>query len=234
MEGTDAQHLFAYLPTEVQAKLRELLRVRTFAAGEQVFVQGAPGSAIYLVASGRVKISRVTSEGYESILCMRGPGEYFCPVPVLDNGTQLGTAVAMTDVTLLWAERDGFSVLCETNPALLANVQGECLAEVRHLLNRLEAFAFRSVEERLAAALLAESHHQQTGGAPADELRLTQQELAGLVGASRESVSRILARLERAGVLGLRRGLVIIHDREELTRLTRKRTATPGKPPEGS
>lgn len=225
MEETDARPLFDHLAPEVQARLREMLHPQTFAPGEQIFAQGAPGSAIYLIAKGRVKITRVTPEGHESVLCVRGPGDYFCPVPVLDGGAQLGAAAAMTEVTLLWAERVEFMALCEANPELLSNVQGSCLAEVRSLLNRLEAFAFRSVRERLAVALLNEARHQQLGGEPADELRLTQQELAGLVGASRESVSRILAQLEREGVVALMRGRVFVRDWEQLGQLARGRAA---------
>jgi CRP/FNR family transcriptional regulator len=233
MEATRARHPFDHLPPDVQTRLRGLLHTRTFKAGEQLFAQGEPGSAIYLLVTGRVKIVRVTPEGHESILCMRGPGEYFCPVPVLDGGTQLGAAVAISDGVLLWAERDAFCALCESSPELLATAQGDCLAEVRHLLNRLEAFAFRSVNERLAVAVLDESRHQHTDGLPADELRLTQQELAELVGASRETVSRILSRLEREGVVALRRGRVIIRDRARLTQLAQGRITQARKPAEG-
>ncbi|MEW6232570.1 MAG: Crp/Fnr family transcriptional regulator [Chloroflexota bacterium] len=219
MEETEIEHLFDRLAPDLQARLRGILRVDTFAAGERIFAQGAPPAALYLVASGQAKVARVTPEGYEIILCMPGPGDCFCPVSVLDGGTQLGTAVAITDVTLLWAERAEFCALCQTSPELLAAVQGACLGEVRRLIRRLELLAFRSVKERLAIALLAESLHRQTNGAPADELRLTQQELAELVGAARESVSRILAQMEREGVVTLKRGRVIIRDREELKRL---------------
>lgn len=223
MEETDARSLFDHLAPEARVRLREMLHVQTFAPGEQVFVQGAPGSAIYLLTRGRVKITRVTPEGHESVLCVRGPGDYFCPVPVLDNGSQLGTAVALTEVTLLWAERAEFMALCEGNPELLSNVQGSCLAKVRSLLNRLEAFAFRSVRERLAVALMNEARHQQTSGDPPGELHLTQQELAGLVGASRETVSRLLTQLEREGVVALKRGRVLIRDWEQLGQLAQGR-----------
>jgi len=219
MEEIDTQHLFDRLAPDLQARLRGMLHVCAFAAGERIFAQGAPCSALYLVASGQVKIARVTPEGYEIILCLRGPGDYFCPVPVLDGGAQLGTATALTDVTLLWADRVEFCALAQTSPELLAAVQGDCLGEVRRLLHRLELLAFRSVKERLAIAMLAQSRHRQTNGTPADELRLTQQELAELVGAARESVSRILAQMEREGVVTLKRGRVIICDREELKRL---------------
>lgn len=216
MKDSDALQPFAHLPADIQAELLKQLHVRTFEAGEQVFEQSADASAFYIVASGRVKIVRVTEEGYENILCMRRAGDYFCPVPLLDEGSQLGTAVAMTDVTLMWMDRSAFVSLCEASPALLSIVQGDCLAEVRRLLHRLEVVAFRSVRERVAHALLAISRQQADNGAPTDDLRLTQQELGALVGASRESVSRALAQFERKGLVSLGRGRVTIQDRPGL------------------
>lgn len=217
----DPLHSFTNLPPGIESELRNHLRVFSFAAGDSVFVQGASPKAVYLVASGNVKVVRVTPEGYESVLCMRGAGDYFCPVPLLDKGSHLGTAVAINDVTLFSIDQDIFHDLCRRSPELLAVVQGDCLSEVRRLLNRLETFAFRNIKERLAMALLNELRHQDNGRSP-DELRLTQQDLAGLVGASRESVSRILKEFERKGIVKLGRGRIILQDRSRLRQIAEK------------
>ena len=218
IEG-NRHHIFSGLSPDIQARLRAILHVRTFVAGEQIFAQGAPAPAFYIVASGRVKLVRVTVEGYALILCVPGPGDCFCPVPVLDDGTQLGSAVALTDATLLWAESREFRALCEKSPELLAAMQGICLGEVRRLISRFESLASHRLTQRLAGAMLAESRHRQIDGFPPDELHLTHQELAELVGAARESVSRLLAQWEQQGVVTLKRGLVIVRNREELQRL---------------
>lgn len=215
----DPLHSFSNLPPQIETRLRNALNVRNFSAGEAIFLQGAPPTAIYLVANGRVKIDRVTQEGHESILCMRGSGDYFCPVPLLDAGEHLGRAIAVTDVTLFWIERDEFMDFCQDSPELLSVVQGDCLFEVRHLLNRLEAFAFRSVRERLAITLLNETRRRGTADSPATQLEITQQELAGLVGASRESVSRTLKQMERNDILFTARGRITINNRMQLESL---------------
>ena len=215
-KDVDPLHSFANLPPKVETRLRSALNVRSFDAGESIFLQGASPDAVYLVASGRVKIDRVTPEGHESILCMRGSGDYFCPVPILDGGEHFGRAVAVTDVTLLWVERDEFMDICQESPELLAVVQGDCLFEVRHLLHRWEAFAFRSVRERLAITLLNETRRRGSKDKPAEQLEITQQELAGLVGATRESVSRTLKQMEKQGILTTSRGLVTIINRMKL------------------
>ncbi len=210
---------FDGLPEPVLERLSDMLKFKAFAPGEQIFVQGTEPSAIYFLIEGHVKTVRVTPEGYESILCVRRPGEFFCPVTVLDGGPELGTAIAMTEVRALYADRDEFVALCNESPELLAIVQGACLTEVRDLIRRLEVFAFRSVRERLAFAILTESRRQADSSGNPNELRLTRQELGALVGASRESVSRTLVQLERDGVVELGRGIVIIRDRRKLEKL---------------
>jgi CRP-like cAMP-binding protein len=206
---------------ELETKLQDILHVYSFAAGETIFAQGETAGAIYLIASGTAKIVRVTKKGFESILCVRGPGDYFCPVPILDGGCHLGTAVAMSDVTLYACEGKQFSSLCQSNPELLAAVQKDCLPEVRHLLNRLESLAFRSIKERLAITLLDQRRFQlKTDGSP-NEIHLTQKELAAHIGASRERVSKTLKNMEREGILTLKRGSVTLHDIERLQRLSR-------------
>lgn len=212
-------HLFAHFPKEIQDELRSVMHVKTFAPGEQVFRQGAPATAIYAVLCGQVKIARVTPDGYESILCVRQAGEYFCPVPVLDGNAQLGTAIAMTDVTVLWVECEIFHALCRECPQLLCSVQGDCLAEVRYLLDRLETFSFRNVKKRLAISLLDQVRHQRVDEGDPIEVSMIQQELAGLIGASRESVSRNMKQLESDQIVELHRGKVRILDLEKLRKI---------------
>lgn len=217
----DPLHTFANLPPDIETRLRSLLHVHSFSPGDSVFVQGANVEAIYLMASGRVKVVRVTPEGHESVLCVRKAGDYFCPVPLLDGGSQLGTAVATTDVTLFSVERDLFKELCQESPDLLNILQGDCLGEVRRLLNLLESFAFRTIKERLAIVLLREVSQQEGNGRSPTELHLTHQEVAGLVGASRERVSRILKDFERKGVVTLKRGRIILLDLGYLQNLSK-------------
>ena len=217
----DVLHAFAHLPPRTLAKLHELLRVQTFAAGEQIFEQGVTSSAFYIVAKGEVKITRVTPEGHESLVCTREMGEFFCPVAILDGGMELGTAVALTETMVLWAERVNFVSLCQESPELLVLVQGSCLGEVRRLIHRLEIMAFHNVRERLIHTLLIEVT-RQASDTPNDVVLLTQQELGTLIGASRESVSRVLTELEREGLVSVGRGRVVISDRAQLSRLLGK------------
>lgn len=218
----DPLYSSGFLPKEIETRLRNAVKVRSYQAGEVIFLQGEMPGGIYLIAHGQVKITRTSPEGFENILCMRGPGEYFCPVPLLDHDTQLGTAYAITDVTLFLTNQDEFCLLCKENSALQTYVLGDCLAEVRHLVNRLEVFAYHNIRERLALVLLDAVNRQQNldrVSCPLStpiELRLTQQELAGLVGGTRETVSRKLQELMHVGAISLSRGRVTICNWEKL------------------
>ncbi len=207
----DFASLFPDLPPQVREKLRPLVHVRRFNAGEVIFLQDEPTQAIYIVGQGRVKIARITPDGKESILCIRKAGEYFCPVPLLDGKGQLGTASAITPVTILCIERHAFLQLCQEHPELLSVVQADCLGEVRYLLHRLEATTHRTLRERVVIALLDALHPQEIENNHG-VLLLTHQELACLSGVSRENTSRVLKELEREGLLKLQRGKIHILD----------------------
>ena len=215
-------NIFEGLSVVVQKRLNSLIIPREYNVGETIFWQGEPADAIYLIASGRAKIVRVTREGNESILCIRSVGDYFCPVPLLDLGEQLGSAIAMTDVIVYTIDRLSFAGLCEEHPELLAVVQSDCLSEVRHLLNRMENYAYRSVRQRLASALLTVVEKQSRQKTEKNKIPLTHQELAHLSGSSRESISRNLAKMEAVGVVKTGRGWVEIIDTQQLKMIGRE------------
>ena len=130
MSENDVFNAFSHLRPELQENLKLLFEERRHAPGQEVYLQGDPTTSVYVVAQGRVKLTRVARQGFESVLCMRRPGEYFCPVTVADRGPQLGTAVAMGEVVLLEADRGQFNALCEDNPELLAMVRTRIGSEV--------------------------------------------------------------------------------------------------------
>ena len=220
MSDNDVFNAFSHLRPELQDDLRLQFEEHRYSPDQEIFNQGDPAETVYMVADGRVKLTRVARQGFESVLCVRRPGEYFCPVSVVDRGPQLGTAVAMGEVVLLEADRGQFNALCEDNPELLAMVQGTCIGEIRSLMRRVEAFAFSNVRERLAMTILDESARQQGNGKSSDEIRITQQELAGLVGASRESISRTMSRFADSGMVQTGRGRITILDRGALKALS--------------
>jgi len=222
MEHREHRSLLEMLQPDTREKLLSILKKKSYAAGEQIFPQGAPPSAIYFVVSGQVKVARTPPDGHEIILCMPGAGDSFCPVTVLDGGPQLGMAQAVTDTEVLRVDSRQFLSLCHEHPQLQASIQQACLGEVRRLIQRIELLSFRTLRQRLATVLLHNVRRQPSGPCRSAELRITQQELAQMVGGSRESTSRLLALWERGGTVKLGRGRVTIIDPDRLEALSRE------------
>jgi len=213
-EQTDLLSTLPYFseltPAELE-QVRNRVRVHTYPAGAVVFLEGEPCPGIYWVASGRVRIFKTSPEGREQVLLMAGPGDGFNEVPVFDGGPNPATAQAIEKATLLHLPRDEFHSLVAQYPALALGVLRVFAARLRHLTMLVEDLSFRRVTSRLAKALL--------DGTKGDERRLTQQQMASLVGTSREVVNRSLRELERRGAIRLARNRVIILKPELLQEL---------------
>jgi CRP/FNR family transcriptional regulator, cyclic AMP receptor protein len=204
---------------ELVAVMRRYMDELTFRAGAQLFAQDVPADDLYVVCTGRAKLVRVTSDGNDLILCMPGPGEPFCPVTMLDGGPQLGTAFAVSDVTLLHCNRKKFELLCREHPEVLIAIQAACLGEVRRLAQRLELRSFGNLRKRLAGVLLDASRIASLHGGEAGLLDITQQNLADIIGASRERVTTVLTEWREAGIIKTHRGGVRIMRRDDLIKL---------------
>jgi len=191
-----------------------------FCAGAPIFIQDAPANDLYIVCQGRTKLVRATSDGNELILCMPGPGEPFCPVTLLDGGPQLGTAFAVSDVTLLHCDRKDFDTICLEHPEVLSAVRAACLGEVRRLAQRLELRSFSSLKKRLAAFILNATRIQAQRGGQLELLNITQQNMADIIGASRARVSTTLAEWSDAGIIKTQRGGIIIVLRDDLNNIS--------------
>jgi CRP/FNR family transcriptional regulator len=124
----------------------------------------------------------------------------------------------MTDVRLLSAQPNEFNALCQKYPQLLSLAQQYCFKELRQMIKRLETATFHGVEMRLAGVLLGKDFSELTNHSSIGELHITHQELADLIGTSRETVSRVLEIWRQKGLVVLKRGYIIINRRDELER----------------
>lgn len=200
-------------------ELGRRLPVLSYPAGSRIFEQGTPPEAYYLVTSGQVKITRLTPDGNEITLCMPSAGKTFCPVPVMDHGLHVGAATADTRVSLTVVPLADLQRLCAAYPALQAALIEASLNEVRRLIRRLEMNSFRSVEARIAFVLLGAQLPHLSNNRGYEVVTVTHHDLAALAGASRETVSRILSRWTREGVIEGARGRLTILKVDHLRKL---------------
>jgi CRP/FNR family transcriptional regulator, cyclic AMP receptor protein len=185
-----------------------------------IYRQGEPARAIYCVLDGQVTIARTSAEGAILTTAVLGPGDFFGPALSGAARTE-DTAKTKGPVSLWRAPIDEFRRLLLNHPAASLEFVSILARRQRQIERRLEGFAFRRVEARLA-----ETFRELSGGFAmrcehgfGQHLRLSQQELADLVGASRPVVSTILNRLRDKGVLGYNREYVCVRRIEDIENL---------------
>ena len=194
-------------PEEIEA-VRGYIFERRYDRNEVIIMEGEPCQAAYFVAQGRAKIVKTSEEGREQVLRVMRHGDSFNDVPVFDGGPNPATAVALEE-TLIWGiPKDRLLELVRNNPKVAENVLRVFSQRLRQLVALVEDLAFRHVTARLAKMLL---EHEPEG-----ERRLTQQEMAALVGTAREMVGRGLKALEALGAIKIDRKRIVIVNRAVL------------------
>ena len=218
--------LFAGLSAQELAKVGALAQVRQYAAREVVVSQGDPALALFAIVRGRLKVASCGPDGRDTVLGIMAEGEVFGEVALIDGGTRSATCTAIEPCELLAIERLQFMELLEQSPAIAVKLLHVLAGRLRRLSQRSEDAAFLDVPSRLARSLLdLATRFGERRRSPASgiciTLKLSQQELGDLVGATRESVNKHLADWTRQGFLTLQGGRMVISDIESVRRLAR-------------
>jgi len=232
MHGGDAAvdalsqvRLFAGLDRPTLERLASGVRMRRFRRAEVLFHQGDPGDALFVVATGAVKIMLPSEEGEEAILATVRPGEFFGELALLDGAPRSATAVALEPTETFVLPRDAFRTLVNAEPGTRDALLAALAAELRRLTRHVEELHFLDITGRLAARLvhLAEESGVQ---APNGSLRLdgplTQGDLASMIGATRQSVNKLLGLFVDDGFIRLERDAIVILDLAGLQRTARR------------
>lgn len=217
--------LFAGLPPETLEMLARTVRERRYRRGEVIFHQGDPGDALYVILSGRAKISSPSESGVEAILATLRPGEFFGALALLDGAPRSATATAVEASECVILPRERFRDLVEQAPEFRDHVFAELARELRRLTNHVEELHFLDIAGRLAARLvrLAEDHGLRgDDGAIRLDGPITQGELAAMVGSTRQSVNKLLGMFIDDGLVRLDRDAIVVLDLPGLSRAARR------------
>ena len=208
--------------TEVFGDLeeRELVEVaqvavpRHWERGEVIFREGDQGDTCYLLRTGAVVLTREHQDGRMVALAELRAGALFGELAMFRGETRSATAEAIEPTTAVALLARDMQRIIRRSPDLALKFLGTLAERVSKTNERLLQQSFQTVAGRVASALLAQVIARQAEGAPEEDvlIRSTQAEIANLAGTSRESASRFLATLERAGVVTLGRGKVTVHD----------------------
>lgn len=178
--------------------------------GEILLFEGEPAETLYFVVAGVVKVFKTSHDGKEQILQIIRPGESFNDVPVFGGGVNLASAEAMGKVVLNVIKKTDLEAIIGEYPQVALNVIHILSKRIQQLISLVEDLSFRQVTGRVAKMLL---EYAADGG---DHPRLTQQEMAAVIGTAREMVGRSLKTLEEEGVIRIDRHRIIISDIDAL------------------
>lgn len=209
-----------------EEELRVIAAVATrqkLEAGMVLFCAGDTGDALYVVESGNIKISRITAEGKERILRILGQGEVIGEMALFDEEPRSADAVAMGDTLLIRLPKAEFLKILETVPQLAIRLLAVLAARLRMMNEKLEDLTFLDARRRIARLLvdLAGGWYEQHEDPDAVtlKLKLTHEEMAALVGTSRETVSRVLGEFQETGTIYVAERVVHIRKWNELKKL---------------
>ena len=197
--------LFTELPAADLERLARLFRRRHLATGTVLITAEQPGEAIYVLYSGTVKIVAEMADGKQVILAFLGVGDTVGEMSLIDSAGRSATVVALEPCTVLAMDRAAFNSCLATMPRMTYNLVRLLSSRLRLANAQIQSLSTLDVAGRLARQLLAfaERHGRAIDGEPGVSigLRLTQTDLAELVGASRERVNQVMGDLKARGLL---------------------------------
>ncbi len=201
--------------SEIEQVSREVLEL-SFARGEVLFLEGEPCRGLYVVECGQIRIFKSSPEGREQVLLVAKPGDSFNDVPVFDGGPNPASASALEESTVYLIPKETVLSLLRDCPSAQAILK-LFAARLRHLTMMVEDLSFRSVVGRLARLLL-ELAVVEDGASPVK--RLTQDEMATMVGSVRDVIGRALRHIERTGAIKIERQSILVVSPEKLREMT--------------
>ncbi len=219
--------LFERLTDEQVSQLESRAQVRTFGRGELVYLPSDPGTTVLLVASGRIKLYHITSDGKQALLGFMEPGELFGELSVFDGGEREEFAEAMEKSSVISIPREQLQAVMDAHAHVSLGITKLMGLRRRRLERRLKSLLFRSNRERLVHLLLelVEKYGQRTPEGIQLSIKLSHQELANVIGSTRETVTVLLGELQDEGSLMIRRRQILI------TNMPRLAAAVDSPPP---
>jgi CRP-like cAMP-binding protein len=224
MGADDTAVLLARVPVFDELAESDLQRVadvavpRHFGAGEAVFHEGDDSDTCYVVQHGHARALREHADGRQITLATFGPGDIFGELAMFGDELRSATVEAIDELDVVGILGGDMRRLMREHPDIAVKLSISLGRRLRAANERLARQSFQTVQSRVALVLVQlVDQARAEGAAPTDVLvRATQADLAKLAGSSRESASRFLAVLERAGVISQGRGRLTVHDPDAL------------------
>lgn len=208
--------LFAGLPGDQIRVLAGCAREKNIRSGQMIFSDTQEARAFHLVVWGRVKIFKSTPEGREQTIFVFGPGEPFCLTALTDPLSPAG-AMALEDTRILFFPAEVLEEVARKEPSLLFNMLLVLSRRLKESIELVESLSLKEIPQRLASFLIHALARQDRDDRI--DLNFSQRELAKIIGATPETLSRVLKRMNEDGILSLEGRSIHVLSRQGLDRL---------------
>ncbi|QDU97905.1 Crp/Fnr family transcriptional regulator [Lignipirellula cremea] len=228
--------LFERISTDALQELERCSRARTFRRRAPIYLPADQGDAVFLLSSGRAKICHVTSEGKQSILSFIEPGELFGELSLFDQGARDEYAEAVEESLVVMIPADAMNRLMESQPQLALGVTKLIGLRRKRIEQRLKNLLFLSNRDRLTHLLLdlAQQYGKPSSagpGAVALGIKLSHQELANVIGSTRESVTVVLGEMQAEKLIAIGRRQIELLDLKRLAQAVGRPEPAGASPP---
>jgi CRP-like cAMP-binding protein len=203
--------IFGILGPELLRQLQSHARLKTIERGTTVFSKGDPGTSLFAILEGQVKVISFSEHGKYAVFNVLSAGDIFGEIALLDGGERTADVIAITDCKLLVIERRDFLPLVHSRPDIAQKLIEVLCERLRKTSRQVEEVMFLDLSAKLARALLR--LRESSGG---QKIALTQSEIAQIIGASRESTNKQLRDWENLNWIQLERGEIVLIDTESL------------------
>jgi CRP/FNR family transcriptional regulator len=207
--------IFKGLTREELDRVVGIMGMREFKRNEVIFLEGDAGDCFYLVLTGEVRIFKLSPDGREKTLALIGEGDFFGEMALIDSKARSASAGALTKAKLAVLHRDHFNALIYEHPEIALKMIVQLAERLRRANQQIESLAFQDVRERLIQFILQYATLAEDGSCVVAR-KVTHQEIANLIGSSRESVTRMLGQLQDEGYITFDGKIIVIQDRERL------------------
>jgi CRP/FNR family cyclic AMP-dependent transcriptional regulator len=200
------------------SEVAQLVTVKRFGKHQTIFREGDPGQTFYLVLSGSVAIVRIGVDGRETILSILKERDFFGEMSIFDTAVRAAGVRTLTDVVVGVVEREDFLALIDRSPRICRLLVIALSERLRAANKLISATSSQDIRSRLASLLLnlMQNFGESTALGTKISLRLTNQEMANMIGTTRETVNRTLNRLWDEHLIDMRTAHVIVLDPEKL------------------
>ncbi|MGE5362741.1 MAG: Crp/Fnr family transcriptional regulator [Bacteroidota bacterium] len=197
--------IFSDLESDALDKISQIGQIKTYAKDSVILMEEDAGTALFVIVSGKVKVSRISNEGREVILTILGESDFFGEMAILDGLTRSATVTALSDAELFMIQRNDFLELLQARPEVSIALLKELAGRLRSADLKIKSLSLKDAEGKVASVILqiADDIGKIKQGIVEIEKLPVQQDLANMAGTSRETISRTIHSFAKKGLIEL-------------------------------